>query len=662
MSKLKVKILNKKNIKLILISGIVVCVVIVGVGMMTKEDVIQADNSIRVETAVVNSGQLNMKNSYIAKTEATDSISVTSKINGEVLKLNVKEGSNIKTGDVLFSLDSRNAQLGLKQAENGYSQTLVGQEQGILNANTAILNANAGYNLTNLGKEQALFNQDLSTKNSKIGLDLLDANKKQALDQAKMQLENTKNTYDELLLTKSQSIENAENALDRARDARDDISDLKSSMNSLKDLIMLKEIELADVESQIAAQENNAVVINDENQLETVLEKPTLNTNNDLNIKQNQFQIKENAVDNLNDLNIEKPSVLAFIKKESLASLYSRKSLLTSEIATLRGQYNSLNSQYSSGLIQTKNAEDMAEDALENTRDTFDLKIKNTKDSIKLLEKSIDNMEDTFKVQIEQAELGFNSQADIKSFIDQTYNAQIEQALIGINSANNSKHLLDKNYDSQVSNAQIGIDKAKLALENYTIKAPIPGTVSNVTIKEHTMVSPSLVTMIINNKDSISITFSVSSKVRNNIKVGDAIEVEAKNSEEAIITELSEMANKDNGLFQVKAVICNKNTTILPGENITVKLVTEKYNEKIVIPYDAVFFNGDKAYVYTVSGNTAKKTEIVVGEYNEDSIVVKEGLKKEDEIITSWAATLRNDAPIKIINDKTKSTSKEDNK
>ena len=52
--------------------------------------------------------------------------------------------------------------------------------------------------------------------------------------------------------------------------------------------------------------------------------------------------------------------------------------------------------------------------------------------------------------------------------------------------------------------------------------------------------------------------------------------------------------------------------------------------------------------MYTVVDGKAKKTNVTTGLYDIEQIVITEGLTKEDTIITTWSAQLRDGVEISV--------------
>lgn len=462
---------------------------------------------------------------------------------------------------------------------------------------------------------------------------------------AQLSLEQANSAYNQALINQEQGILNADNAILNANSALEQAkiaTDQAEYNQNLSSKSSDKNVELLESNKAQALSSAQASLQSAQNSYDKLV------------------LTKEQTIDSGNaSINSQKSQRTAY-KKERTAAQTKLNALdpevpeNASQIATLKAEIAGLDAKISA----LDSAINSADTSLDNTEDSYSIQIKGAQKSIDLAKESIENIEKTYDIQIEQAQLSNNSQDDTKKFLEDGNNEKLSQAQNAVNSANDGKSVALKSYGAQIFNASLGIENAQLALDNYTTKAPISGTVSNVTLKKNNMASPSAIALTINNKDSISIKFDVSEKVQKNIHIDDKISVDVLSSKKAVITEISEVANPTNGLFSVTAIVEDTNSKILPGQNVTIKLTNTKTTNKIVIPYDSVFFNGEQAYVYVAEDNKAIKKNVEIGDYNDTDIVITSGLQPEEVIITTWAATLRDKAPIAIID---KSKEGEDN-
>lgn len=190
--------------------------------------------------------------------------------------------------------------------------------------------------------------------------------------------------------------------------------------------------------------------------------------------------------------------------------------------------------------------------------------------------------------------------------------------------------------------AQLGVEGAELALSYYTVTAPISGVVQSRNVEVNGMAAASNgPAFTIANENSMTVTFQVSEAVKNTFQVGDAITVErGGNHYTGYITEVGVAVNMQTGLFTVKASV-EADGTVLPS-GVSVKLTADTYEAEntILIPYDAVYYDMEGAYVYLCVDGKAAKTYVTTDIFDDTTIAIVEGIEKGDLVITSWSPNL----------------------
>ena len=202
---------------------------------------------------------------------------------------------------------------------------------------------------------------------------------------------------------------------------------------------------------------------------------------------------------------------------------------------------------------------------------------------------------------------------------------------------------------NSISAAQLAVEQAQEGLDTYVITAAIGGVVENVNVKVHDFATASNPAFVISNKDTMVATYYVSEDVRNTFSIGQQIEIEKDGiMYKGEVIEIGGTIDATTGLFKIKASINGDTSAMLSGTKV--KITTATYHEEnaIIIPYDAVYYDGTQAYVYTVVDGKAKKTNITTGLYDVEEVVVKDGLSKDDIVITTWSAQLREGVTVSV--------------
>lgn len=189
--------------------------------------------------------------------------------------------------------------------------------------------------------------------------------------------------------------------------------------------------------------------------------------------------------------------------------------------------------------------------------------------------------------------------------------------------------------------AQLSAAQAQLALDYYTVTTPVSGVVESKNVEVNGMASQSGPAYTIVNNDTMTVTFQVSESVRNTLSVGQKVTLDRNNETyTAAITEIGTSVNPQSGLFQIKACVEVTNAQLPSGVSVKVSADTYRAENTMIIPYGAVYYENEGAYVYTSVNGRAVKTPITTGIFDDDNIVVTGGLELGDIVVTSWSPQL----------------------
>lgn len=210
----------------------------------------------------------------------------------------------------------------------------------------------------------------------------------------------------------------------------------------------------------------------------------------------------------------------------------------------------------------------------------------------------------------------------------------------------------DATYAAQLAQAGVGVKSARYQLDFYTVTAPISGQVETVSVEKDAMAAAGNVAFVISNKNSMTVTFQVAEKVKDQLQVGDAITVERGDETfGGTITEVGTMAGAQTRLFQIKATIPGVSDKLPSGVSVKVHATTQREEGDLIIPYDAVYFSAGDAYVYCVEDGKLVKTPVTVGLMNDTQVSIVDGLTADSQVVTTWSSKLRDGAEVTIVSD-----------
>lgn len=127
------------------------------------------------------------------------------------------------------------------------------------------------------------------------------------------------------------------------------------------------------------------------------------------------------------------------------------------------------------------------------------------------------------------------------------------------------------------------------------------------------------------------------------IKVGQVVEIgvdafpekkyTGKVTEVANIGE--QMRNTNAKVFEVKIKVNEFDSILRPAMTTKNAILTAIVPKVLSVPIEAIHNEDSMTFVYKVNGGRRVKQEVVVGQSNENEIIIKEGLSDDDEVLLS---------------------------
>ena len=125
------------------------------------------------------------------------------------------------------------------------------------------------------------------------------------------------------------------------------------------------------------------------------------------------------------------------------------------------------------------------------------------------------------------------------------------------------------------------------------------------------------------------------------------------------ITSVSSRVDPSTRSILARVTVENKNSEIIPGQLLTVKIIYNENNE-VGVPESALTIQGTTAFVYVVKNKEmVEKRNVVIGKRNFGKVSIKENLAVGEEIVTEGVTKVRDKGKIKIIEPGQKNTNYE---
>ena len=260
-----------------------------------------------------------------------------------------------------------------------------------------------------------------------------------------------------------------------------------------------------------------------------------------------------------------------------------------------------------------------------------------------------DTQTDSAKISLDSAQVALNSAQSSLDRMTPLYQAgdvstqSYEQAQTALESARLQYEAAKLAYDTQVDYA--------------TVKAPVNGTIESENMDINAMVSQSSQLCVISGDGAKTVSFGVTDRLLTALSQGDSITVTKQGSEyEGSITDIAGMPNDQTGLYEVKATVAD-NGAIPQGANVQVSFTSDRAEGAVILPMDAVYYDGGKTYVYTfeadpeLSSNAGivHKIQVETGINDGTYYEIKSGVSPDDDVILTWTQQLYEGAQVQLL-------------
>lgn len=222
------------------------------------------------------------------------------------------------------------------------------------------------------------------------------------------------------------------------------------------------------------------------------------------------------------------------------------------------------------------------------------------------------------------------------------------------------KELISKeefeNAKTEMEVALNQLNQAKASLREFSrqkketlIKAPFDGFVGKRMINIGDYVDSQTQMFYVLKLNTLWAVFNVPQQYMKNIKIGDTVKVEIDGFEtvDAKIEYISPSLTENN-LFEVKAVIDNKDGVLKENMYAKVKLVIDKI-KGFKVPEEAIQLMGNESFIFLAKESKAIKVPVKVLDQDFGYVHITADINPEDKIIVSNIINLKDGTPVKVI-------------
>lgn len=203
--------------------------------------------------------------------------------------------------------------------------------------------------------------------------------------------------------------------------------------------------------------------------------------------------------------------------------------------------------------------------------------------------------------------------------------------------------------DFQSAKAETQLIEAQLS--KTSIRAPFQGTIGLRSISKGTYVTPStIIANLVNNKQ-LKLTFSIPEKYASQVQQNTELYFTTTSSNtryKAKIYAIEPAVDLSTRTLTVRAVADNTEGTLYPGMFVNVVLPLKSIPDALLVPTEALIPIQNGKIIYVNRGGIAKEVQVKTGARTDKSILVTEGLKPGDTILTYGVMALGDGIPVKV--------------
>ncbi len=204
---------------------------------------------------------------------------------------------------------------------------------------------------------------------------------------------------------------------------------------------------------------------------------------------------------------------------------------------------------------------------------------------------------------------------------------------------------------SQLNQARVQYENARSMQEDLVIKAPISGQILRMTLTESSLATSQHQITFVNTQNLI-IKIAVTENILPTLNLTDPVEIDFPALElntSGRVRKVTDLADPQTGLYPVQIALNNMPSGLKTGMNARVTLYTNRKQDALLIPIDALLSDDEGAFVYVVRKDQAVKVRVETRMDDGEVIEVISGLAVEDLVITKGQNFIDAGEPVAIV-------------
>lgn len=204
-----------------------------------------------------------------------------------------------------------------------------------------------------------------------------------------------------------------------------------------------------------------------------------------------------------------------------------------------------------------------------------------------------------------------------------------------------------------LTQAEVDVKRAQINLEKTKIRAPFSGIITDIKISSQESLARGRDLFTLVNISQIRVQARVIESEIGKMKVGREVDLKFSAYPDKYfkgrVKAISPVINTEDKTCKVLIDMTNPEEKIKPGMHAEVEIAAEIYEDRLLVPQQAILIRAGKKLVFVVEDGIAKWRYIEVGLENEDYAEVLEGIEEGEQVILEGHFTLAHDARVRLV-------------
>ncbi|MBT6146726.1 MAG: efflux RND transporter periplasmic adaptor subunit [Gemmatimonadetes bacterium] len=209
----------------------------------------------------------------------------------------------------------------------------------------------------------------------------------------------------------------------------------------------------------------------------------------------------------------------------------------------------------------------------------------------------------------------------------------------------------DKLY--QLEQARLRRKRAQLALDYTQIRAPFSGVLTSRSVQVGGRVAPGGKLFDLVKLDDLIARVHVPGQYLREVRVKQKAQIESDFLQDmkfdGFVKRISPVVDPQSGTFKVTLGVNDRWEHLRPGIFVTARIVTDTHADAVLVPKEAIVYDGGDRFVFVVRDSTAHRVKLDAGFENTHYIEARADIEDSTQVIVVGQNGLKDQARVRVV-------------